>query len=299
MYTIVHVPHDAADLPEALGTKPKFWYEDDQKRKTLYKEGRPDSGEHWAEKICCEICRLLGLPHADYELAEWRGRKGVVTPSFVPEGARLVLGNELLARLIPEYEGVTRFKARQHTVRLVMAALSNRRVRLPVGFAPLPDIAAPTDVFVGYLMLDALVGNQDRHHENWGLVVIPTQQIALAPTFDHASSLGRNERDEERVRRLTTRDHGSSIERYVERARSPFYLSPASTQALSTLAAFHEAARIRSSAATIWLARLRAARTEEFESIVDAVPSSEMSEPARQFALRMIEINRQRLMTSI
>jgi hypothetical protein len=249
MYRIVQVLADAADLPEVLGTKPKFWYEDEQGRKTLYKEGRPNSGEHWAEKICCEICRLLGLPHADYDLAQWRGRKGVVTPSFVAEGARLVLGNEVLARSIPGYEGVPRFKARQHTVRVVMAVLGDPRIKLPTGFAGLPGVTTPADAFVGYIMLDALVGNQDRHHENWGLVVIPTRQIILAPTFDHASSLGRNERDEERVRRLTTRDRGSSIERYVERARSAFYLSPASTQALSTLAAFHEAARIRPSGA--------------------------------------------------
>jgi hypothetical protein len=295
MYRIVQVPDDAADLPEVLGTKPKFWYEDEQGRKTLYKEGRPDSGEHWAEKICCEISRVLGLPHADYELAQWRGRKGVVTPSFVPEGARLVLGNELLARAIPGYEGVPRFKARQHTVRVVMAVLNHPAIRLPAGFAGLPGVATPADAFVGYVMLDALVGNQDRHHENWGLVLIPTRQITLAPTFDHASSLGRNERDEERVRRLATRDRGSSIEKYVERARSAFYLSPASTQPLSTLAAFHEAARIRPSGAAAWRDRLRGARAGEFEQIVEAVPASEMSGPARQFALRMIEVNRLRL----
>ena len=55
-----------------MGTKPKFWYSDADDRLTLYKEGRPGSGEHWAEKICCEICKALELPHANYELAEWR-----------------------------------------------------------------------------------------------------------------------------------------------------------------------------------------------------------------------------------
>lgn len=41
-------------------------------------------------------------------------------------------------------------------------------------------------------MLDALVANLDRHHENWGIVVDPSGLLPteLAPTFDHASSLG-------------------------------------------------------------------------------------------------------------
>jgi hypothetical protein len=28
---------------------------------------------------------------------------------------------------------------------------------------------SPQDAFVGYLVFDALIGNTDRHHENWGI----------------------------------------------------------------------------------------------------------------------------------
>lgn len=296
MYPIIHVPDDAADLPEALGTKPKFWFSDSSKRPTLYKEGRPDSGEHWAEKICCEICRLLAIPHADYELAEWRGRKGVISTSFVPEGARLVLGNELLEKMNPDYVHTRRFKVRQHTVRRVMAIMGYRKIKCPLGYEAPPEIQNAADVFVGYLLLDALVGNQDRHHENWGLIVVPNQEIVLAPTFDHASSLGRNERDEERLRRLRTRDKGSSLEHYVGRATSAFYVTPASPGPLTTLAAFDEAARISNRAAQYWLSRLGQASMGEFDAIIARVPTSEMSEAARQFSARMVELNRGRLL---
>jgi hypothetical protein len=85
MYQTVQVPHDAFELPEQVGTKFKFWFRDEHQRLKLYKEGRAGTGENWAEKVCAEICNLLGLPHAQYELAEWRGRRGVVTPSFVPD----------------------------------------------------------------------------------------------------------------------------------------------------------------------------------------------------------------------
>ncbi len=47
------------------------------------------------------------------------------------------------------------------------------------------------------MVLDALIGNVDRHHENWGLVGHPetdqqgnrTFLVYVAPTYDHASCL--------------------------------------------------------------------------------------------------------------
>ncbi|MCY4420884.1 MAG: hypothetical protein OXC42_06480 [Gammaproteobacteria bacterium] len=109
-YPIVELNQVESFQLEQVGTKTKFWYRDERGQKILFKEGRPDMGENWAEKVCCEICRLLGLPHAEYDLAVWKEtRKGVITPSFVPDqpDARLVLGNELLAKIVGDYEKIS------------------------------------------------------------------------------------------------------------------------------------------------------------------------------------------------
>jgi len=149
-YPTIELAEDAPTQLEQLGTKTKFWYRDQNGRSMLFKEGRPGTGENWAEKICCELCRLLSIPHANYDLAIWKGRKGVVTPSFVPKGARLVLGNELLARIIDDYEEGKRFQARQHTVRTVMALASSRLVGLPLEWSAPAVIKDAASVFVGY-----------------------------------------------------------------------------------------------------------------------------------------------------
>lgn len=132
-YPIIGLPDDAPIQLEQLGTKTKFWYYGPKEQKMLFKEGRPGTGENWAEKVCCEICKLLGLPHADYELAVWKGRAGVVTPSFVPEGGRLILGNELLARIVDDYDQSARFHAHQHTVRIVLKVVSDPSIAFPHG----------------------------------------------------------------------------------------------------------------------------------------------------------------------
>lgn len=296
-YPIITLSADVPEQLEQLGTKTKFWYHDLDGRRMLFKEGRPNTGENWAEKVCCELCRKLGIPHAEYELAVWKVvRKGVVSPTFVPKGGRLVLGNELLAKAVDDYDYTHRFQVRQHTVRIVMAVMSSRGIGLPPGWQPPESISDAAGVMVGYLMLDALVSNQDRHHENWGLIYLPEQGVFFAPTFDHASSLGRNEPDKKRLDRLSTNDKGRNVEAYVKRAKSAFYLTNNSTKPLTTLDAFAEAAKIRPDAARYWLQQLSVINPEDFLAIITEIPETEISVPARDFACRMLEINAKRLL---
>jgi hypothetical protein len=151
-------------------------------------------------------------------------------------------------------------------------------------------------VFVGYLLLDALIGNQDRHQLNWGLIRSPERRLMLAPTFDHASSLGRNESDAVRIERMTTRDKGRSLETYAHRARSGLYRSQSSTKPMLTLDVFAEAQKLSSTAAGYWLQRLAGLHPDAMATVTKAVPDTMISEPARDFALRLMLINRQRLL---
>ncbi len=300
MYAIIVIPEDAPDTPEQLGTKEKFWFtgEADGKR-YLFKEGRPGTGENWSEKVCCEIARRLSVPHAEYNLALWKTHKGVVTPTFVPENGRLILGNELLAHLYTDYDKEKRFGVKQHTVSVVMAVMRSPGVEAPYGYNKPEELRNPASIFVGYLMLDALVGNQDRHHENWGLILGEDRKVTMAPTFDHASSLGRNEQDATRIERLNTKDEGRSIEKYVTKARSAFYEKSSSTNPLSTLETFREASKLEQRAAVYWLGKLRDIHSEEFERIFDYIPKTEMSNPSKEFALRMLGLNVTRLLDTI
>jgi len=165
----------------------------------------------------------------------------------------------------------------------------------PLGWEPAPDVVAGVDVFVGYLLLDAWIGNTDRHHENWGLVLSPEQEVHLAPTFDHASSLGRNESDASRKERLTTRDAGRSVDRYAERTTSALYGTD-ETKPLTTLAAFAEAAKANPAAGKVWLGRLAGVSSADTLGIFQQLPPTLITPPAIEFAQKMLELNRHRLL---
>lgn len=280
---------------EQLGTKRKFWYRDDRGSLLLFKHAREATGEDWAEKIAAELCAVLGLPHASYELAEWQGHRGVITPTFNPAEGRLVFGNELLEYAFAGYDTAPRHRRQHHTVGRVFALLGSQSIRSPYGWECPRQLTSAAAVFTGYLMLDVLIGNQDRHDENWGILTLD-RSAYLQPTFDHASSLGRNETTVARKDRLETRDTNRSMERYIARATSALYGPGLVTRPLSTIDAFLAAGKHDPVASTYWLDQLRLVTNQDLMSIVSRVSLERMDETAKIFALRMLELNKQRLL---
>ena len=292
---------------EQMGTREKYWFSRTDKHwywasegdEFLFKAGREGTGENWAEKVVSELCTLLELPHAEYDLAIYRRIKGVITPKFVPYGACLRHGNEILPNYISNYQKSKRYHQTQHTVKAVFDTLSDKRIQLPIGWSNQSALNSATNVFTGYLMLDVWIANTDRHHENWGVIDIPERKSSyLAPTFDHASSLGRNVTDNERKERLTTRDTGRNMNSYVQKAKSAFYLNQYDRRLLSTLGAFQEAASKNPDAAKYWLSKLEQVPTNDVKLIVDKVPNGEMSHITKEFTLTILELNRQRLLAN-
>ncbi len=82
----------------------------------------------------------------------------------------------------------SRYKAKKHTIEAAVEVLQKLAPPSPEWCPNLPDgIHSALDVFVGYLMLDAWIANQDRHHENWGAISL-NDGLHLAPTFDHGAA---------------------------------------------------------------------------------------------------------------
>ncbi len=217
-YPIVEVQPEWRVEVEEMGSKKKFWYRRPGGATAwLFKFPQDNTGQHWAEKIAAEIAARLGTLHAKVELAEFQGTRGSVTESFARRGRELVHGNQLLGRIIHGYDAERTLRQSAHTLSNILQVMdrvfvnseSARRAKLHVA---------------EYLVLDALIGNTDRHHENWGLLrkrVGDHWRGSVAPSFDHASSLGRELLDARRDRHLTENRVGD----YVERGRGAIYWS--------------------------------------------------------------------------
>jgi len=198
------------DEMEQLGTKEKFWFYDEQGIKKLFKIGRSGTGENWTEKVAYDLALLLELPCAVYEFAKWNSRQGTISTSFVPDGMRLVHGNELLFIVHNKaYPLNQRYHLSDYKLSIVLNLIENEleNLLLPLGYNSNNIVKKPIDLFVGYLIFDSWIANQDRHHENWAILV-DTKEVKwyFVPTYDHAAGLGCKVSSEEAQKRLETKD---------------------------------------------------------------------------------------------
>jgi len=303
---------------EQMGTKSKFWYKDEKGDLYLFKATLTTDkagkniqryGEDWAEKIACEIAKLLNIPAADYELAIFGEQAGIITKNFVRSNENMLYGNSIISHLEDiivknEYFPITEAKVEvdsktsneSHNAPNIFVCLENFVKNKPLNWNSLPNIKTAKDVFVGYLMFDTLISNQDRHNENWGMIYASKTHTYLAPSFDHAASLGRNESDDKRLVRLKTTDKGQSIASYVNKAKSQI-VHHESGKRLSTILAFEMFGRCFAlDAALSWIEQLKMIDNEQLKSIVWNIPDSIISETSKQFAYNIILENKNRIL---
>lgn len=292
---------------EEIGTKPKFWFRGTRatepffgkNKKLLFKSDSRGTGEDWAEKVSCELCELLGLPHVHYELAfdsRW-GAHGVICPTCAPGSNSLILGNQLLFVVNPSYPMNSRkYNEKNHTIEAVAVVLNAVYPPTESWMKNVPEaVRSALDVFAGYILLDAWVANQDRHHENWG-VLLQDGKLHLAPTFDHGAALARNISDKERQERMTTKDVGRNIFTYSRKAMSAFYSKSSPEKVLSTYDAWRQFSAYAPTASAAWMERLQAIGEDEITRILNNVPDERLSAIGKEFSRRLLWENRVRIL---
>ncbi len=285
---------------EFMGSKRKFWIHNELTgQRALVKYARPGTGEHWSEKIAAEVAALLEIPHPPVEVGFVEDAPVSLTLGFLQQNETLIHGNELLAELDQTYpKDGKNYRTVAHTISAVQRALIERAVAPP---RALPNGLSAFGAFVGYLLLDALVGNTDRHHENWAIVLDHgdfERTLTLAPSYDHASSLGRELTDQSRSELLRTKDR-RRIHAYLERTRSALHSEEVAEvgqgKPLSCLEAWQLACAKDRDAAQFWLERLLHVSRDRLLSLPKRIPAKAMSPVSKEFATFLLGQNYDRL----
>lgn len=244
-------------------------------------------GEDWAEKISYELARLIDLPAARTELAtvvrlETSERVlGSMSQDMRPVRWSWTPGAALLAELDDNFDAAS---CEGHTLAAIHRALDG--LDGPVGT---PYEAWPAfDVFAGYMVLDALIANTDRHAHNWGVLQNPTTgAICLGPSFDHGSALASGNGDPDRERLVTT----NQVRRWCERGRTKRFDGGTPTGLIDV--AQHALAQASVHARHHWIDKLTDIDARLCDDVVKATPN--LSDPTRTFLIEALATNRKRL----
>lgn len=275
---------------EPLGSKEKFWFRrPEDERPWLFKHAREGTGEAWSEKVAAETAALLGIPAAKVELAVFGNARGCASRSIVDSssGDEMVHGNEVLAGRVLGYDRNKKRRQSDHCVPNIVAAI--RRA------FPRSDLEAIFVALAGHATLDAVIGNTDRHHENWAILRTEAEPgVRLAPSYDHASSLGRELTDDRRRAILA----GNRVPEYVARGRGGIYWRGSDERGENPLRLVVRAMGLRAGrpAFADWLDRLAKTEEESMRRALDRIPPDWASDDARALAFSMMEFARTTLL---
>ena len=263
-------------------------------------------GEDWAEVIATQVALLLGVPCAETRLCVRSGVRGSLSLSVIPDGFGLNDGGVVLETA--EVPGYFRHTAARkacdparpgvrrpgHTLVNIQHVLQD--VTPPEGFQG-PDGCMGFDVFAGFMILDALVANQDRHEENWAVLGALVKDVPdrLAPSFDHGGSLGYNLTDDKRCLLL---DSDADLAVWAAKATAQRFEHVRPAKSLVEHAV--EAAELAAPRAIRWWGcQLEMLDLTPLHDVLRGGQVPEMSEMAATFVSRLLERNLGRLRDAI
>lgn len=169
----------------------------------------------------------------------------------------------------------------------------NPQLQLPISFKDNSVINNAVGLFVGYLVFDTWIGNTDRHHENWAWILHDNQKdIFLAPTFDHAASLGRELLDSNRIRFL---NEEKEILLYAKRAKTPFYGHSSQSTPLKTFEVTENISIGFPEPVKYWIDRILNIEEQQIDRIFTNMPREFISQTEIDFAKRLLLLNQERL----
>lgn len=158
--------------------------------------------EFWNEIIAYKVGNKLGFSVLKYEVATLDGIGGCLSKSMTEDFTQeLIHGQQVLLRIYPEFETK---RGTDHTFQLVESffkSLKKEEEKLII------------NDFINMLVFDSVIGNRDRHQQNWAIIreikiqirpnkyfglkkdtnsPIITRTVRFSPLFDNGNCLAYN-----------------------------------------------------------------------------------------------------------
>ncbi len=164
---------------EGSGRSEKIWLINPDSQQTgLFKFKKDvETTDHISECIAYKIASIINIPCASFDIGMYQGKVGSMSYNIVTEGMRFLEGIYFINRLYPYYD----------TDQLMDPTTGSRYSIEMIKKAIMPYHGV-FEEFIGMLVFDYLIGNTDRHQNNWALIW-EEEHWRLSPLYDNSSSL--------------------------------------------------------------------------------------------------------------
>ena len=193
------------------GTRSKVIIENPENRKIYYfktslkKEKIDYKYEFWSEIIASEVGTLLGFDLLRYDIAFNSKEIGCISESMTQEGVnKLTEGVSYLTGYDTTYNPKDKNSKKQYTFQLIFEAL---------GFFQLSRFA---ENIIQIIIFDSIIGNSDRHQENWGIITAYNDIIATIEEIAKKEKKGFLEKQLFSLLAITSKAKRKDLEKVVK-----------------------------------------------------------------------------------
>jgi hypothetical protein len=179
--------------------------------KTSIKKEKMDyKYEFWSEIIASEVGRYLNLNVLVYDIAYIRSEIGCLSRLMISSQEILKEGINYLRGYNNKYDPEDKKKGNEYTFSFIKETLEFYGIKEKI-----KDI-------IKVIIFDSLIGNGDRHQENWGFIISNSNQqqassIKFSPIYDNGSCLGRKI-DDEKINKIL--NDSNMLNAYINRGKS-------------------------------------------------------------------------------
>lgn len=113
--------------------------------------------EFWSEIVASQLGHMLNLPVLHYDIAAYKGTLGCISKNMAKDDEEITEGVRIIANVMPSFPVDPDYK-QKHFLDLVQKSLAR------IGISKFRRIV------IEMLLFDCIIGNTDRHSENWALI---------------------------------------------------------------------------------------------------------------------------------
>lgn len=163
---------------EGSGRSEKIWLENPENGDIgLFKFTKSKyTTEHLSEKIAMEIAKLVDIECMKVDIGKYDNRVGSLSYRINKDGENLIEGIQLINKYYPNYNPETLFddiNKEYYSLEMILNSLKDYDFQRE--FLKIP-------------VFDFLIGNTDRHQNNWAILQ-KDEDVRLCPLYDNGSSL--------------------------------------------------------------------------------------------------------------
>lgn len=246
-------------------------------KKAMFKYQLYECSESCSEKVSYEIANVLDYECAEIEFAkDENGVLGILNYFFSDKNK-----NQTHMDIISYINRNNVSREEFYTVDNIKKCLDKIDKKLFGGF-------------IRIMVFDALVGEQDRHEENWGLTCIDGK-YKISPLYDNGCSLLREFYNEENAQRYYSGER--SFEAFINRSKT--YICKDSRRKYKHFELIKELYTEYTTIVTKEINNLKKLTDDKINSIINKIPKDIITEKHKEYMIKYVKIRRDILLSII